>query len=47
LEVVLDAFEVVVEATDVVVDCPGRGPVHSTQYNEPALRAEQSETLGL
>lgn len=47
LEVVLAAFEVVVEVTNVVVDWPGRGSVHSTQYNEPDLRAEQSLTLGL
>lgn len=48
LDVVLAAFEVVVELTRVVVeDWPGRGPVHSTQYNEPDLRAEQSLTLGL
>jgi hypothetical protein len=47
LDVVLAAFEVVVEDTTVVEDWPGRGPVHSTQYNEPDLRAEQSLTLGL
>lgn len=47
LEVVVAAFEVDVEVTIVVVDWPGRGPVHSTQYNEPDLRAEQSLTLGL
>jgi hypothetical protein len=47
LEVVLAAFEVDVEVTFVVVDWPGRGPVHSTQYNEPDLRAEQFVTLRL
>lgn len=46
LEVVA-AFEVDVEVSTVVVDCPGRGPVHSTQYDDPDLRAEHSLTLGL
>lgn len=42
LKIVLAAFKVVVEVTSVIINWPSRGPVHSTQYNKPDLRAEQS-----
>lgn len=47
LEVVVAAFEVDVEVSTAVVDWPGRGLVHSTQYDDPDLRAEHSLTPGL
>lgn len=40
-------LEVDVEVSTAVVDWPGRGPVHSTQYDDPDLRAEHSLTLRL